>query len=155
MKKLFLCALLLLSFFSVFAQTKQSCYDRIYAVKVAYLTNRLHLTSQQAKRFWPIYDDYEKEHWAIRKSFFKKYREQAKDDNMSDEAIARQYVDDNLDYQEQELALKRKYKDQLLRTITAKQLAELYMAERDFKQMLLQKLKERKNDDNDGSKWHH
>lgn len=117
------------------AQQGPSGRERIQAIRTSFITERINLTSAQAERFWPVYNRYTGELRSIRQSFRQKYRGQTKD-----EAQARQFIEDNLDYQEEELALKRKYKNQLLQIISAQQLAQLYQAERDFKKMLLNQL---------------
>jgi len=124
--------------------------ERIHALKVAFITDKLRFTSTQSAHFWPIYDEYEKEMHTIRGSFFQKYRNSNSFEANSHEA--RQYIDDNLDYQEQIIQLKRKYNEQYLKVLSAKQVADLYDAEREFKQMLIQQLRER-HGGNGGGGW--
>ena len=115
--------------------------DRVEAIKVAYITDRLELSAGQATMFWPVYNEYEQELRSARKSFRQKYRDGASQENDAD---ATRYIEDNLNFQEQAVDIRRKYKDALLKTISAKQLAALYEAERDFKKLLLQQLRERR-----------
>ena len=147
MKKIFCTALLIIITVSAFAQPSHKEIERIRAIKAAFLTDRLDLTSAQAEKFFPVYRRYENEQMAIRKEFFDKYRNKQEDGQISDEALSRQYIEDNLDYQEQELALKRKYKDEFLKVISAAQVADLYKAERDFKRMLINRMKEKHGGD--------
>lgn len=116
-------------------------HERIEALKVGYITEQLNLDSKQAKGFWPVYNSYENERRALRKSFYEKY----KDENpTADRRAARDYIEANLDYQEQDLDIKKTYKEKLLKVITPEQLAALYKAERGFKQMLIKELRERR-----------
>ena len=115
--------------------------ERIHAAKMAYITDRLHLTQQESGGFIPLYNEYEREIKDTRQSFMKKYK--GTNPAAADDATARQFVDDNLDYQQDVIAIKRKYNDRFLRIITPQQLADLYKAEREFKQMLMQRLKDR------------
>ncbi len=39
--------------------------SRIQAVKIAFITRELNLTTEEAQRFWPVYNDYEKEMRAV------------------------------------------------------------------------------------------
>jgi len=112
---------------------------RIHAAKMAYITDRIKLTQEQMAGFMPLYGDYEKELRIIRQEFFKKYR--GADKEQKDDAGARKYIEDDLDYQQQVISLKRKYNDTFLKVLTARQLADLYKAEREFRQMLMQQLK--------------
>lgn len=111
--------------------------ERIHTIKVGYITDRIHLTAQQASRFWPVYDQYEADMRALRQEIRRKYRGQGQQND------SRQFIEDDLDAQEQIIATKRKYKDQFLQIISSQQLADLYVAEREFRKLLMQQLKNR------------
>lgn len=142
-RKYFLSLLLLFScFFSepAFAQRGGGLNgERVHAIKVSYITDRIHLTSQQASRFWPVYDNYEADMRAMKQDFRRKHR-----GNSDGPEESRQFVEDDLDRQEQAIAIKRRYKDQFLRIISTQQLADLYVAEHEFRKLLLQQLKNRR-----------
>ncbi len=131
--------ILSLLFISVTAQTQ---HDRrkaqIHAAKMAYISDRLHLTSRQASNFIPVYNDFENEIRDVRRSIFRKYK--GTDLANADDETSRQYIDDNLDYQQKVIEIKRKYNDQFLRVISSQQLSELTKAEREFKEMLIKRL---------------
>lgn len=116
--------------------------ERIHAAKVAYITDRLHLSADQATGFVPVYNEYEAEIRSTRKLYFVKCKDKNLQD--ADNATARQFVDDNLDYQEKVIEIKRKYNDRFLKSISAQQLAELYVAEREFKQLLKRRLEQKR-----------
>ena len=136
-----ICILSLLLFSPTLQAQPGQRANRVQAIKVGFITERLELSSTQAVAFWPVYNDYEMELRESRKAFRQKYKDGNADRN---ETEAGQYIEDNLDFQEKTLELRRKYKDKLLKTISAQQLAELYEAERDFKKLLLQQLRERR-----------
>lgn len=115
-------------------------FERIHAAKVAFITDRLHLSSDQSARFWPVYDRYETEIRDLRKRFLGKYNDGQR--YPEGEPESKRFIDDNFDFQEQQLALKRRYKDEFLKILTPVQLASLYTAEREFKRLLLEKLKD-------------
>ena len=114
---------------------------RIHAAKMAYITDRLQLSTQQSSNFIPLYNDYEKEIKETRQSYFRKYRDTNPAETSDAESL--QFIDDNLDYQQAVIEIKRKYNDRFLKIISPQQLTELYKAEREFKQLLLQRLKQR------------
>ena len=109
--------------------------ERIHAAKMAYITDRLRLTAEENNAFLPIYSEYDNELRSMRQEFYKRYK--CASANCNDEKTSRQFVDDDLDYQQRVLDLKRRYKDRFLKVISAEQLAELYKAEREFRQMLM------------------
>ena len=111
---------------------------RIHAAKMAYITDRLRLSPEQSSNFIPLYNEYEHEVRGIRQSFMGKYRGAHPQD--TDDISARRYIDDNLDYQQAVIDLKRRYNDRFLKVISSRQLADLYNAEREFRQILLRRL---------------
>ncbi len=112
--------------------------DRIHAAKLAFIRDRLKLSPQQVNDFIPMYVDYEQEVKNLRQGYFKKYKGSKAFDR--DDATSRQYIDDDLNYQQEVIELKRRFNERFIRVITAQQLSELYKAEREFKQKLLKKL---------------
>lgn len=121
--------------------------ERIHAAKMVYITDRLHLPSAQSSDFMPVYGEYETELRTLRQTYFKKYK--GIDPADADAATSRQFIDDNLDYQQDVIVLKRKYNDKFLKVITSQQLVDLYKAEREFREMLQKRLKERMKDRRD------
>src|SRR5579872_6499563 len=131
MKKLVTAILIILITVSTsFAQQRRP-NERIHAAKIAYITDRLHLTAEQSGNFIPLYNEFEHEIWETRQAFFKKYG--GPDPGNADDATYRQYIDDNLDYQQQVIEIKRKYNDRFLKILSAPQLADLPKAEREFR----------------------
>jgi hypothetical protein len=121
--------------------TQNRKMERVQALKVAFITDKINLTSSQAERFWPVYHKYENDVRDLRRSYLNQNETKTKGFSRQQ---AQRYIDDNLDYQEAVIDLKRKYKDQYLKVISPKQLSDLYAAEHEFKQILIQKLRERR-----------
>ncbi len=117
--------------------------ERIHAAKMAYITDRLRLSEEQAGNFVPLYNEYDNEIRATRHNYFSKYG--GVNPAESDDATALQAIDDNLDYQADVIDIKRKYNERFLKIITPQQLADLNRSEREFKQILVQRLKQHQN----------
>ena len=136
---------LCLAFTTSYAQLgdkRHKAKERIHAAKMAFITDRLHLTAAQSGAFIPLYNDYENALKDTRKSYLSKYKDLNPDS--IDDRTAKQYLDDNLDYQQAALDIKRKYKDKFLKILSPQQLTDLMDAEREFKEMLKQRLEERR-----------
>ena len=58
MKRLIPILILLISF-SGFAQRGGEIQEKIKAQKIAFITDKLELTSEEAQQFWPIYNEFE------------------------------------------------------------------------------------------------
>jgi len=63
-----LIAILLLASFGLFAQGKRMLEkkEKIDALKVAFITNELALTSSEAEKFWPIYNSFEDKQFELK-----------------------------------------------------------------------------------------
>ena len=117
--------------------------ERIHAAKMAYITDRLKLTTEQSSNFIPLYNEYEQEKKESRKKYLQKYK--GIEPSEADDATSKQFIDDNLDYQQDVIGIKRKYNDQFLKIISPTQLADMYKAEREFKQLLMKRLEQKRN----------
>ncbi|GAA4467118.1 hypothetical protein GCM10023093_22410 [Nemorincola caseinilytica] len=118
--------------------------ERIHAAKMAYITDRLKLQADQSVRFVPVYNEYEQDLRAIRKQYMKKYNVKDVDGKTRENKMAaRQKLEEDLDYQQQVIELKRRYNDRFLKVLSQEQLSDLYVAEKEFRQLLMQRLKQR------------
>ena len=133
------------------AQPQRRPLERIHAAKMAYLIDRLHISSDQSGAFIPLYNDCETEIRNTRKEFKQKYKGVFPDE--ADDTVSRQYIDDNLDYQEKVIQIKRKYTDRFLKIITPQQLADLPKADREFKQILMRQMEQHRNMGGRGGWW--
>ncbi|MBB6611185.1 hypothetical protein H7F15_09065 [Pontibacter sp. Tf4] len=118
--------------------------ERVEAAKVAFLTDKMELTADQAQKFWPLYNEYEAKRRELIKSYRSGYRQ---DVDALTEQEAKTRIDDMFVTREKELALEQEYATRYLRVISNKQLIKLYRGERDFTKMLLKRL-----DDNRASR---
>lgn len=114
-----------LSFGLLAQETREQRFERIRAVKIALITERVKLSSSQAEHFWPVYHRYETEFRTLRK---------ANKENR-----------DEIKFQEDLLNLRKSYRNEFLKIITEQQLQDLYDAEREFKKILLERLKDNPN----------
>ena len=116
--------------------------QRIHAAKMAYITDRLHLSEEQSAKFMPEYRAYEQELRVIRSPYLKKYKLKVAGEGSS--ASAWQYLEDDLDYQQEVIELKRTYNDRFLKVLSQQQLADLHVAEREFRRVLMKRLEDRR-----------
>ena len=141
MKKIIITALLLMSTLIVTAQAPQGKKgERVQAMRVAMLSNALNLDEAIAQKFWPIFNTY---------SDAKKAIQQERKEYMQTISNARNLSDADIDKAlngiivcaQKEVDLQKRYKSEFLRVISAKQLATLFQAEKDFKELLISKMR--------------
>jgi len=114
------------------------------AAKVTYLSNKLNLTEQQAKDFWPIYDEFSDK----RKKILQDIRfasKSATNISATDEQLG-QYIKQILDLRQAEIDLEKLYLPKFQRVITIRQVAGLFQAEKEFTRMVLNRLGGRRKD---------
>lgn len=111
--------------------------EKIEAAKIAMITNRLNLTTDQAQVFWPVYNEYNNRKQELTRKMKQLNTESLRPNNDN-------VVDDLKEYNgiKQKLAdLDDEYLNKFLKVISPTQLAELYKTEQMFNKMLLNRLK--------------
>lgn len=136
MKRLSVIIFILMLSTSLFAQSKSERYEQIETIKVAFITKKLDLSSEEAQNFWPIYNNYQKELMLLMK---KRREERLRTDIEPNDKI-------NLDlsYESKMLDLKKKYKKLYSKAIPAEKILLLYQAEREFREHLIKQLNHRR-----------
>ena len=113
-------------------------------MKVGFLTERLNLTAEEAKAFWPVYNKYEDDLEALRKSRRENLMNAKRNfDEMGDRDIEKA-VDNEIAFRQNELDLLKKYHPQFKQVLPIKKVAKLYRAEEDFKRKLLDMIQEKR-----------
>jgi hypothetical protein len=113
--------------------------SRIRSMRVAFITERMKLSPEEAEKFWPIHNQYESEMKKIRE----KYRAERDFQTMSDQEVER-FLTDHLDMEEELLKLKRDYYSRMRKVVPARKLAMYVRADLDFNRKLIQSLQNRK-----------
>ena len=112
--------------------------DRLQAAKVAYITTKLNLNTQQAQQFWPIFNEFETSSKRIRKQL-KQLRVDNALTNHTDAEITAD-IRKMFTLRQEELDLEKSYSDKFLKVISPSQLANFYRSEKEFTQLLIQRL---------------
>lgn len=144
--KLLIPTLLILTWLCVSANAQGNGEKRenIESMKIAYLTKKLNLTSEEAQKFWPVFNQFSSELEAVKNNRRKTIRNAKEDfDQLSDKDVEK-VVDGDLIFRQQELDIVKKYHNQFKQVLPIKKVAMLYRAEDDFKKELIEKIKERR-----------
>ncbi len=124
--------------FPVAAQDHRERYEQIEAIKVAFITSKLDLNTDEAQKFWPVYNNYQKELMEL----MKKRREDRQKTNID----PNDKINADLAYESRMLDLKKKYKKLYLKAIPPEKILLLYQAEREFREHLIKQLKHRRTE---------
>ena len=141
MKNLLFVALMLLLPYTLLAQRPKS--EEIESLKIAFFTQKLDLSPEEAKIFWPIYNDMQAEQSALRKERMQKmisYRKTTEIDNLSD-AQVQSLITIEFDFKQRDLNLDKKYYNRLKSNLPIKVVGKFYRAQEGFKRELLNKFR--------------
>jgi len=118
-----------------------SVADRVQAQKVAYLTNELSLTPDEAEKFWPVYKEFK-----TKERQLKKGQIPPKALEQMNEAEATAFINNSLDAELKSVELKRTYYKEFRKILPASKVARLDLAERGFKKELIKKISRNRQD---------
>ncbi|AYB33925.1 hypothetical protein [Chryseolinea soli] len=121
--------------------TDTKARNKIQAARVAYITDQLQLTPQEAEKFWPIYREFAERRKALRQQLREAKQNPTPDQNQEQNGQAA--LDAQFKIKQQELDLEKDYSGRLLKVISAQKLRTLPDAERRFRQMILDQIQRR------------
>lgn len=144
MKNILLTAVILLLGFQLQAQENRR--ERIKSLKIAYLTEKLELTPEEAAEFWPAYNEYENKEFELRTTLKNTLREIS---GKSPEELSEQEA---IQLQKRVLALRKeidqtetRFLEKSPELIGVKKTLYLEVYEEQFRRELFKKLQERKS----------
>jgi Spy/CpxP family protein refolding chaperone len=145
-KKLIFPIITFLLCFNAFGQRDQDgkLQERIKAQKVAFITDRLELTSDEAQKFWPIYNAFEDKTNALRNTDLRELRSAMKKENLS-EREAQAVLDKFMAYEDKMYQSKKQLIIDLGKAIPPQKIIALKSAEDAFNRMLMERLKQRRD----------
>ncbi len=114
------------SFVSAQNESKEKRSEKIQALKIALITQKLELTSGEAQKFWPVYNRYEND-----------IKQVVMDNKRGGDAI---------DNEEKVLNVKKRYKSEFLKVIGQPKTNTLFNAEKEFRGVLMRQLKNKHGD---------
>ena len=144
MKRLIIPLLLFMLCFSSYAQnSRKEMQDKIKAQKVAFITEKLSLTPQEAQNFWPVYNTFEEATNKIRRSELYKIRSAMKNENLS-EKEAHDIIDQFMAIENKMHNVKQQLIKDLKKVIPPQKILKLKAAEDDFNRNLMKTLRDRR-----------
>lgn len=130
-----------------FGQTPQEKKDKIKALKVAYITEKLDLTTEEAQKFWPVYNAFDEKEFELRHSMKKEKFKKLNDEGFEKlsekeaESLLNQFEINN----DELYTLRKKYMTDLRKILSAKKIILLKKTEDEFNRKLLREFRDRKS----------
>lgn len=124
------------------AQADPKAQEKINSLRIAYLTDKLGLTSEQAEKFWPVYREFAQKRMDIRSEL--RQAQKGIDKNNPDPKKQQELVDLSLRVKQRVLDLEKDYSGRLLKVVTAEQMLRLPNAEAEFRGYLNDLIQQRR-----------
>jgi len=118
--------------------------EQIKALKIAFFTEKLELTSEEASVFWPIYNAHENAKEELREEQRKEFQDRFERLESLSEAEAKSTLERYLKLEEKEEELDKAYYKKIAKEFSAVRTLKLFQAEQEFRRRLLQEYRKRK-----------
>jgi len=124
-------------------------YEKFKAEKIAYFTDALDLTPDEAAVFWPVYNEYEKKKWELMKE--RRQFERDLDDNDLDKLSEEKCIELTRKFSslpQEDAELNKEYNEKFLNVLPAQKVVKLYITEMEFRHHMLRKYRDKDDKDN-------
>jgi hypothetical protein len=148
MKKYIIILTLFLTVLNCLGQDKKESSAKVKALKVAFLTQELQLSSMEAEKFWPLYNKHREKLDSLRnigRTAIKKKIKEVGDLNNLEESEAKKFVLLRLNLERQISAEREAFVPSISPFLPYKKILKLYISEREFAKKLMQKYGREKN----------
>ena len=118
----------------------ESKRDKIEALRVSFISQKVNFTTQEAQVFWPLYNEYQDKIVATRKAFRQQYNKNT-NYNFATDKEAETYLNAELTLKQKEIDYYKEYQEKFKKIIPVKKIALLLKAEEEFKKELIKNIK--------------
>ena len=126
------------------AAQQESKHEKLEAMKIAFITEKLSLSTKEAQNFWPLYNEYTQKIEKLRKSKRSDLGELKLNLETSSDKEIEGIIDDVFDAKLKEIELQKEYYTKYTKVLPIKKVALLYQSEHQFKKELLKRIKDKK-----------
>ena len=123
-------------------QQDSKAQERIKNLRIAYISEKLGLTPDQAEKFWPVYRQFVEERKKLRSEF--REAQLHVGPNNTDPKKQQELLDMGLRIKQRELDLEKTYSGRLLQVINPQQMLNLHKAEKEFRSMIINQLQQKR-----------
>jgi hypothetical protein len=144
MKKIVIFLFIILSIPSIRSAAQNSNLEKLNNYKIGFFTKKLNLTSQEAEKFWPVYNDYQSQKNQIQIEKMKLNRNfNLNESTLSDKQLE-EMGDKYVDYLVQESTLAVTFHKKVKEVLPPVKVIRYYQAENQYKLQLLKELQNAK-----------
>jgi hypothetical protein len=118
--------------------------EQVKSLKVAFITEELKLTSNEAEKFWPLYNSFEEKQMELRKNKMKNYLDRAENTEKLTEKEAASLISQIQNTEDELHQIKKKFIVNLKNVLPSVKILKLKKAEDEFNRKLLQQYRDKK-----------
>lgn len=123
---------------------EQNAKEKIKSLQVAYLAKKLDLTTEEAEKFWPVYNNYSHEVELLIADRKRKVKEN-KENIKNEDKAAREAIDKELNYEKKMLDIKTRYSREFMKVLPPRKAGNVFKGEKEFRSMMINQLRERQH----------
>ena len=116
--------------------------EKIEPLRIAFLTKYLELTSEEAQKFWPVYNKMRDEIKVVMDAD-KALKDGKSINDMNDEELNK-FINSHLENDQKMLDIKKKYAEEFKKVLSLRKVALLADAENEFKRQMIQHATEKR-----------
>ncbi len=142
MKKIFAITVVLTSIcLLVNAQPMKGRATDIEAQKIGFITQRVGITADDAKVFWPVYNEYQTELRKIQSARRTQFTAMPRGNEMNEKDVEN-FIEKEFERKQQILNLEKRYHERFKSILPIQKIAKLYIAEELFKAELVRRIRD-------------
>ena len=127
---------------------KEDRREKYRSMKIAYFTENLDLTSQEAEKFWPLYNEYQKNKGELLRSKGLRSRGFVQNMDAISEKEAEEIIDKHMEARKKEISMDIKFHEDLKEVLPPKKIMKVYITEVQFREYMLKHIREEHRGDN-------
>lgn len=116
--------------------------EKFRSMKIAYFSEQLELTPEEAEKFWPLYNDFESKKREVNR--YRHRRSRNMDEqlaNMTDQEAGKM-ADDMIEAKKKEINLDESFHSELKKIFPPKKVLKYYITEHRFREYMLRKIRD-------------
>jgi hypothetical protein len=117
--------------------------DKIESLKVGFISTQLNLSTEEAERFWPVYNKFNDEQIKLKRNAKLNILDELDAVNTMSASDADKYLQEMIQFKSNEVELIKRYSIEFKKVLPVQKVVMLFKAENDFKKELLKQLKDR------------
>lgn len=145
MNKKLLLVIAFLTLTSTFYGQRRPDREKLKSLKIAFLTERLDLSNEEAEAFWPAYNKHEERMNAFRRTERQEIRSKARDFDALTEKEAEELLNKQMALEAEKQIEQQTFVKKMRGILSAKKTIVLLKSEEDFKRKLIQQYRQRRN----------